>query len=578
MRLDPYGARGPGLQTMPPAPDPVAAAKGRLMLAPNDGQALYDLGLAYSSAGNHARSAAVLCQAVAADGRNAAYSLALGRSLLRVGRTLEAMCAFRQALAMDGSSADAYGGLGASQAASGEFDLAAGSFRKAAELEPSVWRRWTDLSNALAESHDYAGAYVAARKAHSLNGADRAVCVCLGEALLGQGRFDRAGDWVRRALSLDPCWADGHHNLARVLEAKNQRMRAISSYRKAIALRADHASAHFGLAMCLLATGNFREGWEEYEWRFKLEGWQRSVAASFVRELTEPMWAGEALEGKTLLLYAEQGFGDTIQMARYAVPLAHRGCRLVLMVYRDVVDLVRPMPSVWKVIAYGDLIPRYDFHAPLFSLPRILRTTVATVPCPVPYIRPPAERSTPLVIHRSPGLRVGFAWWTPPISATDHRTCPIEFLKPLFELKSITFYSLQVGADGIGEVLSAYRNVRSLQQFARSWSDTAIFISKMDLVITIDTGIAHLAGAMGVPVWLLLQHSADWRWLDSRRSARWRSESPWYPTARLFRAPSHGDWAGVVERVHAELAALAAAGQRTAPGRSQARVSRGSAP
>ena len=376
----------------------ISALEKLLIHSPNDAQALHDLGIAYSIRLEHGRALGFLFQAVAADHTNANFNSSLGLCLLHQGKNLEAICAFRQAISVDVNFAEAYDGLGLALKRSGHNALAIGCFRKAVEIKPRVTKYFVNLSFALANQHEYAEAYAVAIRSHLIDPNSLDSCCCVVESCLGQGRFRLAKQRLLKFLHHNPKWSDGYHNLARILQCQGYISKAIVNYNKAIELHPKGIDAHFGLATCLLGKGNYTKGWEEYEWRFKLEGWQRSIAAGFVRDLTEPMWAGEDLNGKTILIYGEQGFGDTIQMARYAVILAKRNCRVILMVYSDTAALLRSVPSIFLVIAYGDLIPRYDYHIPLFSLPKALRTTVETIPCPIPYVFPPKDRKTPQTI------------------------------------------------------------------------------------------------------------------------------------------------------------------------------------
>jgi tetratricopeptide (TPR) repeat protein len=533
----------------------LARLRERLIDAPNDGKTLFELGEHYASQHNLNAAMNFLCQAIASEQRNARYYSAFGSVLYRGGRNLEAICAFRQALALDADLATAYNGLGCALRRAGELELASACYRNAVHRDASDTRYWANLAFALLDQNQFRKAYQMARKSHALNHRYEDAYFGIIESLLGQRRFTAAEAWLQKAKGTFSKWGM-YHNQARILHAQNQIIEAERFYRKAIALKPNEPPARFGLALCLLALGKFAEGWEEYEWRFKVPGWIDSKANGFVQELTEPMWAGENIEGKTLLVYAEQGFGDNIQLIRYIPELIRRGCRVILMVYDEILELVRALPSPITTIQYGDLIPRYDYHTPLFSLPRMLKTTVETIPRTVPYLptpTPPVSKAAAL-LRKPAKLRIGFVWSTKPLGPTDYRNVSLASLERLFKCRSVRFYSLQINERAKDlEAYAHYSNVHDLKAFIKNWSDTASFISQLDLILSIDTGLTHLAGALGKPVWLMLPRSTEWRWLSPKKNSIWYQWSAWYPTIRLFRSSSFFSWDSLAEEIRREL-------------------------
>jgi len=532
----------------------ISLLRQRLMAQPNDSQVLYQLGAIYSDQNQIDAAVGFFCQAVAAEQQNPVFYSALGAALNRSGRSLEAVCAFRQALALDNDLASAYDGLGMALRSGGDLELAIACMQTAVRKAPQSAEYWTNLAATLGEKRDYANAYKAAKKGKSLDPTSRGGCIYFIESLFGKGRINAASVWIRRLIRDHPHWSEGFHNMGRALEAQNCLDSAIGYYRKAISIAANHADAHFGVATCLLASGNFSEGWNEYEWRFKLGTFQRSPVARFLQELTEPMWSGEDLDGKTLLVYGEQGFGDTVQFIRYVPELAKRGCRVIVMVYPEIAALLGAMRSISLVVPFFGLIPRYDYHIALCSLPRILRTTIETVPHAVPYIPAPNHRGATAQLRKIAKFRVGFVWSTTRLGALDYRNIELHYFEPLFELRSVRFYSLQVSerAEELN-TYARYPNVHNLKPFIKDFRDTAYFISKMDLIISIDTSTAHLAGALGVPVWVMLPNPAEWRWLSGNNDSPWFDRSPWYPTMRLFRAQSVDSWREVIKSIQKEL-------------------------
>ena len=315
----------------------------------------------------------------------------------------------------------------------------------------------------------------------------------------------------------------------------------------AIQLQPDSPEAHWDLAVTRLLQGDFTSGFAEYEWR-----WRRTDFPP--RQFTAPLWRGENPAGRTLLVHAEQGAGDAIQFVRFASSVAALGARVVLECPRTLVALFASVAGVQHVIAKGDPLPEFDWHVPLLSLPHRLGATLDSLATRVPYLSPPADRRVPLPPtcgNHAAALRVGLAWRGHPQHRNDgRRSLSLAALEPLFTAPDLAFYSLQVAPTaGFSEEAPRQKALINLENLIHDFSDTAALIAQLDLVITVDTSVAHLAGALARPVWVLLPFAPDWRWLLNR------DDSPWYPTVRLFRQPAPGDWTSVVQNVRAALAA-----------------------
>jgi hypothetical protein len=331
---------------------------------------------------------------------------------------------------------------------------------------------------------------------------------------------------------------------------------ALATYDRVAAIAPGHAEAQVNRA--LLLSGDFENGWAAYEWRRKLPSWAE-------RAFTQREWSGEDIAGQRLLLHAEQGFGDTIQFARYAALAAGRGIEVVLEVQPALAPLLGGLFGLEVIAAGRGPLPPFDRHCPLFSLPRLFATTPATIPSGAPYIVAPADRIAAWA-PRLPGdgLRVGLAWSGHSDNVRDHeRSIPFARLAPLRAVPSARFVSLQkdirvTDADDFRRC----GNVVDLGGDLRDFADTAAIIAQLDLVITVDTAVAHLAGAMGKPVWVLLPHVPDFRWLLDRAT------SPWYPSARLFRKGQTDSWDDVIAGVAEELNARAASATGAREGRS----------
>ncbi len=370
-----------------------------------------------------------------------------------------------------------------------------------------------------------------------------------GSALLQLGKPAEALADLDRAVAALPQHRLAWNNRGRALEMLNRHDDAAASFGKAIALDKDDADAHFNLSLTLLALGKLEQGFAEYEWR-----WKRSGVTDRRRGYGRPLWLGEyPLGRKTILLYAEQGLGDTIQFARYASMLAGSGARVILEVQPELKNLLGNLPGIASCHARGEALPAYDVQCPLGSLPLALKTTAADVPAPIPYVTADAERIARWrpAIEALPGKRVALAWAGHIHHINDmNRSVPLATLEPLLAQEGISFVSIQHELrDSDADILARQGNVANLGGQFADMADTAAVLSLVDLVIAVDTSVAHLAAAMGRPTWVLLPFTPDWRWTLTG------AHSPWYPQARLFRQPALGDWAAVVANLRDALTA-----------------------
>jgi tetratricopeptide (TPR) repeat protein len=374
------------------------------------------------------------------------------------------------------------------------------------------------------------------------------------EALLNRGatlhelkRFDEALASYDRALMLWPDYAEALSNRGWTLHELKRFDEALASYDRALTLRPDYAEAHFNEACCRLLIGDFDRGWEKNEWR-----WETGQARNTKRNFAQPQWIGSAdITDKTILLHAEQGFGDTIQFCRYVPLVAQRAARVIVEVQRPLHGLMCTLSGATQIVSRGDPLPDFDMHCPLFSLPLAFGTRLETIPSRVPYLTP-SEAHLEKWKRRLPasgGARVGISWAGNPKFRTDfNRSIGLRLLLPLLAQTGVQFFGLQKDLrEGDREILRQKPQIAHLGEEIESFDDTAAIISLMDLVISSDTSIVHLAGALGKPIWILLQLVPDWRWLLDRE------DSPWYPTARLFRQNETREWNDVIARVHAAL-------------------------
>ena len=500
--------------------DEAAALYRRILAAqPTHADALHLSGQIAESKGDHATALALIAQAIASNGHIAAFHVSLGVVLLALGRLDEARRALQRALRLDHDSAEAHNVLGNVLLRLGERDTSLASYRRALALRPRY-----------AEAHNN-----------------------LGSALRALRRLDEAESELRRAVELRPGYASALANLGLVLQEQARYSEALDGYDRALASDPTHAAAHGNRAMLLLLLGRLREGFAEYEWRWRMPGF-----ATPRREFPQPMWNGGPLAGRTLLVHAEQGLGSAIHFARYAGLAAARGGRVFLECRRPLhrlfaQSLVRPAGPVADIVVKDEgPPPPFDCHAPLMSLPHLLGTTLDTIPGEVPYL---TARREDVAAWRerlagAPRPRIGLVWAGNPDHENDrNRSMPAQFLARLVTDAPAASFSLQVPASG--ELSAAFPpgSVADLAPALGDFADTAAVVANLDLVISVDTALAHLAGALARPVWLLLPYVPEWRWLLDR------DDSPWYPTMRLFRQRRPGDWGGLVEHLTGVLRA-----------------------
>ncbi len=536
-------------------------------------------------AGEHARLIELLQRVTAAAPANAAAHHLLGRAYRAAGRAPEALGCFQEAarLAPDHVEArfdsavlhcergawrdaipllrevlrlrpdypEACSNLGTALQETGAFDEAVRCFRAAIRLKPDYHEAYFNLGNAWKEKGDLGQAADAYRAAIRLAPGFPAAHSNLGGVLQSRGDLDAAEAAYASALRADPRYEKALNGLGLVRCERGHVDDAIAHYHRALALNPDFAEAHLNLGLALLLSGRLREGWPEYEWRWRVPSLRHAR-----RHADRPRWQGEPLAGRTILLHAEQGLGDTIQFARFAPVVAAAGARVLLEVDEPLVELLRGSFAGIEVYRRGERLPACDGQCPLLSLPGALGIDLGNVPAAVPYLAAdPARRAGWQARIRDPlARRIGLAWAGSPTHPYDRtRTIPADALRPLVEVAGARCYSLQKGPAAAGVQALGPAVVDWTGELA-SFADTAALVACLDLVVTADTAVAHLAGALGKPVWLLTPFAPDWRWLLAR------TDSPWYPTMRLFRQRRPGDWSEVVAAVHGALAALGADG------------------
>lgn len=471
----------------------------------------------------------------------------LGRGAFERGDMHEAEELFRRALAAGRNDVEVLHFLG--YIARGKGDLAdAGNFYAAAlARSPADAQLHNNLADVRRAQERTAEALALYRRAVSLAPDKAEIHANLGALLMALRRPEEALAHLLRALELNPDLVPVRNETTIALSALGRYEEVVGHYRTAIRQQPANADARYLEALALLATGDFARGWRRHEAR-----WYAELGRDKRRVFAGPYWLGEAnLAGRTILLHAEQGFGDTVQFVRYVPMVAALGCTVLLEVQAPMHSLLLGMPGTRGVFARDEALPPFDTHCALMSLPRAFRTTLAAIPADVPYLRVPAGRLR-LWRERLGGnaarrRRIAVAW-SGSQGGPWNRDLPLAALLPLLRRADCEWHVAQVEINEDDRALLAGApNVVDHSAAIADFADTAALVSHMDLVISVDTALAHLAGALALPVWTLLPLGADYRWLMHR------TDSPWYPTMRLFRQPALKDWPAVVEAVGAAL-------------------------
>ena len=484
-----------------------------LALEPNHSDALHLLGIIARQAGRNAVAIELFRKAITLHPNAPAYHYNLGNALRHEGRLDEAIAAFHRVIDIQPDHLDAHNNLGVALRERGRLDDAVCACRRAIEIQPGRAEAYNNLGAVLSELD----------------------------------RLDEAIAAYRRALELKPDCADAHMNLGSALKDQGQLDEASSCYAEALRLTPDDAEVKWGYSFLLLLRGEMERGWPLHEAR-----WDAALCSSPKRNFRQPMWCGEPLNGRRVLVHAEQGLGDSIQFIRYVPMIVRRGGVVVVECPRPLVVLFRNFEGISEFVAMGESLPPFDLHVPMLSLPLVFKTTLGTIPRGTPYLAADPAKCEPwrerLRIERA-RLRVGLAWAGNVTHSQDRRrSIPLARLLPLVTVEGIDFFSLQKdrGTDQIRE-LPAAAGLTDCTQLLNDFADTAALIAQLDLVISVDTAILHLAGALGRPAWALLPFAPDWRWLLNR------DDSPWYPTMRLFRQPRLMDWEPVIDEVREQL-------------------------
>jgi len=456
------------------------------------------------------------------------------------GRNDMAIQLLNQVINLDPNYSQAYSNLGNILKNEDRLEEAIAHYQKAIELEPNNSSNYSNLGFIFFQKSQIESAIANYQKSLSLDPSNPKINFNLGVAWQNKEDLSKAITYYQKVINLEPDYTQAYNNLGFIFQEQGNLTVGISYYQKAVELEPDAPEPHLNLSLALLLIGDFKSGFQEYNWR-----WQADKSLSLIQP--EKLWDGSNLGAQIILLHTEQGYGDTIQFIRYLPLVKQQGGRIILSCHKPLVRLLEKIPGIEQCLDIKVNFIGFDVHAPLLELPRIFGTTLDNIPPPIRNLNMP---EIPLIKLESPEinyLKVGMVWRTNQNSSTAvKRSCKLMDFQYLLNIAGVSFYSLQK-EPGVDLQLLKTLPILDLSSQLNDFADTAGIITQLDLVITVDTAVAHLAGTLGKPVWILLPFVPNWRWMLDR------NDSPWYPTARLFRQPKVGDWDSILIEVKQAL-------------------------
>lgn len=519
-----------------------------LAFVPNQPEILAVRGRTLVDLGRPKEALASFNEAIASkpDHVEALYNSAV--ALERLGRAEEAIQRCDRVLGLEPGHAKAYATRGNALLHLDRHEDALANYTSSLELEPGAVDVLCNQGTALRQLNRHEAALQSYDAALAVS-ADFPEAWCnRGSVLLDMHRTADALDAFDHALTINPKYALGWFNRGNAFFDMRRFDEALHAYDEVIGIDPNYVDAHFAQGFIYLHRGDFAKGWPKYEWRLRDPKSEHSR-----RHFSQPRWSGEEpLDGRTILIYGEQGFGDTVQFCRYAQRLLDAGARVVLEVQPALRSLMATLHGPAQVIATGEPLPAFDYQCPLLSLPLVFQTDLSSIPAQTPYLHPDAQliEKWEGILGAKKRLRIGLAWSGNPEHRNDrNRSIDLATLMPLLGL-DVEWISLQKVIRENDMAVLEQSPIRNFDTDIRDFSDTAALIHSLDLIIAVDTAVAHLAGALGRPVWMLLPHLAEWRWMSDR------ADSPWYPSARLFRQAAPRSWVEVIDAVREAIVGL----------------------
>jgi tetratricopeptide (TPR) repeat protein len=530
--------------------DAIAAFEKASEIGPPSAAVYCDQGTAHAALNQLERAGACFSEAAQLKPDYAEAHNKWGNLFRIQGRLDDAILSYKRAIRADRKHAQARYNLGSALQVQENFPKALDAYEHALALDPAIPGAENNMGLVLKALGRVVEASAAFRRALALKPDYVLAMLNLGTTLQAENRPQEAISMLQAALRLNPRDVRAFSNMGNAYVALNRPAEGLAAYGKALAIDPALAEIRYNVALAHLVMGDFESGWEGYDFRLESEMHRKKYA------FAKPRWhRDQPLEGRTILVYAEQGFGDTLQFVRYVPLLEALGAQVILRVQVALRALLTAQSKTVTVITAKDPLPDHDFQVPLLSLPREFKTRLDSIPSNVPYIMAPAPKVAAwrTVFSKAVGLKVGLAWSGNPSHQFDYnRSVPLEMFARITADVPVHFFALQKDYHGTDRTrLSGFPKINDISRTIVDFEDTAAIVTALDLVITVDTSVAHLAGALGTRTWLMLGFAPDWRWLLNR------PDSPWYPSVRLFRQPAIGDWAAVVEELRTELSALA---------------------
>ena len=520
-----------------------------LQVQPNHADALHFLGIIGLQVGRPDVAVDYITRAITVNETIPIFHANLGKAWKDQGRLDEAVQCFHQSLRLKPDHAETHYNLGIALNDEKKLEEAVACYRRAVELKPDYAEAHCNLGSLLKDQGRLEEAVISYRRAAELRPNDVQPSYNLGITLRQLGDLDAAEAYCRAALERDRQDHEIYSSLGNILADQGKLEEAVACHRQALTLKPDYAEGQRNLGITWLKMGNFVQGWNAYEWRLSCEGLSQPPSSSL------PIWDGPPLKGRRILLWSEQGLGDSLQFIRYAPLIQAKGGQVFTHCLPTLAKILATCPGVEQVVTQGEHLPELDCQISLMSLPRVFGTTLETIPASIPYLHadPELVQYWADTLGSVEGLKIGITWQGNPGHTNDrNRSFPITMFEPLANIPGVSLFSLQKGVGT--EQLHATANHLSITDLGdrlNDMMDTAAVLKNLDLLICPDTAVTHLAGALGVPVWMALPFASDWRWLMDRQ------DSPWYSSLRIYRQNQAGDWPSVFTHFAADVCRLA---------------------
>ncbi|MCW8914808.1 MAG: tetratricopeptide repeat protein [Magnetovibrio sp.] len=516
---------------------------------PGHPQAYLNLGVILEHSGHYEDAVNAYRASLEAEPGQTLAMINLGNALSQLMRFEEAIEIFDNVIESDPSNIEVRNNKALALKDSGQMEDAEACLKSALTVDSNAEQTWTNLGLVLRLQGKIEEAFAAYDKALEVNPTSLKILNNLAVLHRWEGNLNEAEAICRGVLSVHPEVVEVLNNLGDILQAQGRIDDARGCFEEVLRIEPNHPEGHHNLAVIMLLCGDFKNGWHHYEWR-----WLAKEFPSERRNFPQPLWTGGELDGQTVLLYVEQGLGDALQFVRYAPMVQKRGGKVIVECPRSLQRLFETVDGIDQVISRGDSLPHFDVQCPFLSLPGIFSPGEKTIPKTIPYLHvtDPNRGIWAVRLQQDDEIKVGLVWAGSPHHTNDReRSIPLTMYAPLFKVQGCSFYNLQIG-ESAGQLAGVSGPIIDLTNEIDDYADTAALVDQLDVVITVDTSVAHVAGALGKDVWVLLPFAPDWRWQLERK------DSPWYPTMKLYRQPQRRDWDSVIQTLVDDLEGLSA--------------------